>query len=159
MQDHTLPNGPAANIYFLSYLWTLPSASRRAFAARGPTLWRPFYGNTRALLLLPISASPESLRRTFPNQSGELRLSRARARLSVNRRPHGARGRALEKNLKPRELLLLLRLVAAGNITETVTSIKVMIHNINSATFARAPWRYESDLNVTFCLSLQNACV
>lgn len=84
----------------------------------------PVDARSRVALLTNQRASRGAPRRTFPNHSGELRRSGARARLSVNRRLRGARGRALEKNLKPRELLLLLlRLVAAAKIIETVTSI------------------------------------
>lgn len=103
-------------------------------------------------LLTNQRASRGAPRRTFPNHGGELRRSGARARLSVNRRPRGARGRALEKNLKPRELLLLLlQLVAAAKIIETVTSIKIMFHNMSSVR-PGAPWSRQSDLNVIFSL-------
>lgn len=134
--------------HFLTHLiiayctcWTLPSVSSRALvAARGPIL--PFYDSPRALFWLPINARLESARDLPSNIAESTRkptiTNGARARPWVSSRPLGARGRALGKNLKPRVLMLLSWLVSAAKVTETVTCIKVMIHNMNSITSLRA---------------------
>lgn len=109
---HTPPNGQLQ--MFISYCTCdlcpllLDARSRRASPICGD-----LFTATRALCFCDQSARvSRALRRTIPNQSGERRRSGARARLPINRRPRGARGRALEKNLKRRELsTLLLRLV------------------------------------------------
>lgn len=122
--------------------WTLPSLSSRALAAaRGPIL--PFYDSPRALFWLPINGSLESARDLPSNIPESTRkptiTSVARARPWVSRRPLGARGRALGKNLKARVLSMLLSwLVSAAKVTETVECIKVMIDNTSSIPSLRA---------------------
>lgn len=137
-----------SSVYFLLYLlnFALHQCSRARGGARAyplePFLWQ------RARFVF-VANQRGSRERSWPPvehcrvKNGKLRLLARRVLAAwVSRRPLGARGRALGKNLKPRELLMLLSwLVTDARATETVTSIKVMVHNRSLIITVTSPIR------------------
>lgn len=88
-----------SSVYFLLYLLNFASTSSRVLAAaRGPTLWSPFYDSTRDLFSLPINAGLEGARGPPSNIAESIRKTaitgEARARrLSKQTPPRCARAR------------------------------------------------------------------